>query len=411
MSEQTDKPLHDWVRQSLDTYRPDYNPTDWARLQRTLRRRRWVQWGALTSVCLLLVGLISWFVVEQQTDNVKHSSTTLLLRSPKPALILDSIEAHNSDALTSSSGIPKMEKLMPTAARSSPLYSFATVKPTSVLQPVIDILSPTRKLNLLPTDINEHIPLPHLIAFSPEETAIKQQMITGDFGIDSTSYRVLDRNLRTWPDAVVVCDFTTSMYPYTTQLFAWFRKNARNPAIKGMVFFTDCDSLGQQTRPGGPAGRMFVTRERDPAKALPILLDAARNTTRNNDDAENDIEALLFAQQTFPEAKHLILLADNISTVKDIALLSKVKKPVHVVLCGTTGSDTTRAFQPDYYRIASHTKGSVHTLEDDLTPSLLSRTTTLRVGSHYYRYVAHKKQFKLTPFSHRPRHFLKLIWL
>lgn len=409
MSEQTDKPLHDWVRQSLDTYRPEYDPTDWARLQRTLRRRYWMRWSALWSVCLLLTGLVSWLVVDPPTDSVKQSSTTLRLPGAKPALTLDSIEVHNPGMTVIASGIPKIVKSNRTGARFRPTRSLATDKPAAALQPIM--LSPVRDVQLLPTSVSEQIPLLHTIAFSPEETTIKQQMLTGDFGPDSTSYRVLDRNFRAWPDAVVVCDLTTSMYPYSTQLFAWFRKNVRNPAIKGMVFFTDCDSLGQQTRPGGPAGRMFVMRERSPANALPILVEAARNTAHNNDDAENDIEALLFAQQNFPEAKHLILLADNLSTVKDIALLGRVKKPVHVVLCGTTGSDTTRAFQPDYYTIASHTKGSMHTLEDDLTPSLLSRTTTLRVGSHYYRYVAHKKQFKLTPFSYRPRHFLKLIWL
>ncbi|MVM39188.1 hypothetical protein GO730_19275 [Spirosoma sp. HMF3257] len=406
MSEQTDKPLHDWVRQSLDTYRPNYDPTDWVLLQRTLRRRRWIRRGAWGSAGLLLFGFLSWLIIDRQNENTASNIDSVSRR--KSIRSADSTRADNSPKTTSLSVNQKVQQSAIIRSPSTPIYSAQAVEFVAVRLPAP--LNPVRQVNPLKNNLTEQIHRPQLIAFSPEETVIKHQMITGDFGPDSTSYQTLARNLRSWPDAVIVCDLTTSMYPYTTQLFAWFRKNAPNSTIRGMVFFTDCDSLGQQTRAGGPAGRMFITRERNPANALPILLDAARNTVHNDDDAENDIEALLAAQQAFPEAKHLILLADNISTVKDMALLTKIRKPVHVVLCGTTGSDTTLAFQPDYYTIANHTQGSLHTLEDDFTPSSLSRTTTLRVGSIYYRYIPRKKQFKPTPFDHRPRHFLNLIW-
>src|SRR5205085_1804213 len=141
----------------------------------------------------------------------------------------------------------------------------------------------------------------------------------------------------------------------------------KHPSVKGIVFFTDCDSLGQTTQPNGSAGQMFVTHEGDVSKALPVMLSAARNTLRNNDDAENDVEALLYAQKTFPSASHLILIADNASQVKDMTSLGKIKKPVHIVLCRAP-LDTNLAFQPDYYTIARQTRGSLHTLEDDLTP-------------------------------------------
>ena len=236
-------------------------------------------------------------------------------------------------------------------------------------------------------------------------------MLTGDFGADSTSYHTLTRNLRQWPNAVVVCDLTSSMYPYSTQLFAWFRQNARNPAVNGIVFFTDCDSLGRQTRPGGPAGRMFVTRERDVARVLPLMLEAARNTVHNDDDAENDVEALLVAQKLFPDARHLILLADNMSQVKDLNRLAGVKKPVHVILCGTTGNQLTEPFQPDHYAIASRTNGSLHTVEDDLNPADIAPHTMLHVGAHYYRYNARKEQFRLTSFTRRPIRLFRFLWL
>lgn len=249
-----------------------------------------------------------------------------------------------------------------------------------------------------------------IIVFSDEETAIERQMLTGDFGPDSTSYKFLTRNLRQWPDAVVVCDLTSSMYPYSTQLFAWFRKNARKPAIKGIVFFTDCDSLGQQTQPGGPAGQMFVTRHRDVATVLPVMIEAARNTVNNTDDAENDVAALLTAQRLFPDAKHLILVADNGSAVKDMARLGEVEKPVHVVLCGIT-DNATHPMQPDHYTIASRTNGSLHTIDDNLNPNALTSRSVLRVGDRYYRYIARSRQFRLTRFSRLPICIAGFVWL
>lgn len=408
MSEQTDKPLHDWVRQSMDAYRPDYNPTDWVALQRTLRRRRWMRWSVWGSGSLLLLGLLSWFILRQTADKVVYTNkTTSTNKTPQGE---DTSATTIPPVVSSLPSSLAQRKTVPTVLKANPIKAAQNAESVPIQPPNLNLLSLSDVKNQ-PTNLTDKIRYSQPVAFSPEETTIKQQMLTGDFGSDSTSYQALARNLHAWPEAVVVCDLTTSMYPYTTQLFTWFKKNARNPAIKGLVFFTDCDSLGQQTRPGGPAGRMFITHELNPTKGLPVLVEAARNTIQNKDDAENDIEALLKAQQAFPEAKHLILIADNMSAVKDMTLLANVRKPVHVVLCGTTGSDTTLAFQPDYYTIASQTHGSLHTLEDDLIPSRLSRSTTLRVGSVYYRYRPRKKQFTPTPFAHRPRHFLGFLWL
>ncbi|QMW02950.1 hypothetical protein [Spirosoma foliorum] len=407
MSEQTDKPLHDWVRQSMDAYRPDYNPTDWVALQRTLRRRLWMRWSMWGSGSLVLLGFLSWFILRQPMDKIAYANkVTSTNKTPQR-------EENQATAIPSVvSSLPSdlaQHKLVPTLSKRNPAKAMQSAESGTVHLP--NLLLSLSDIKSQPTNLTDKIHYSQPVAFSPEETTIKQQILTGDFGSDSTSYQALARNLRAWPEAVIVCDLTTSMYPYTTQLFAWFKKNARNPDIKGLVFFTDCDSLGQQTRPGGPAGRMFITHELNPTQGLPVLVEAARNTIQNKDDAENDIEALLKAQQAFPDAKHLILIADNMSAVKDMALLANVRKPVHVVLCGTTGSDTTLAFQPNYYTIASQTRGSLHTLEDDLIPSRLSKSTTLRVGSVYYRYRPRTKQFKPTPFNHRPRNFLGFLWL
>lgn len=406
MSEQNDKPLHDWVRQSLDTYRPAYEPAEWAKMQRILRRRRWLR-SVLGLAILVFLNVSGWLVFRpDSTDSAIINRLRKTAKPIHPPVSERTASRMPNKVIKPSTEIKKIAFPVRKPEHKPLLAANSSTHQIQTPAPLIAVNTPKPTL----TNLTGRISTPQTVAFSPEETAITQQMVTHNFGSDSTSYHTLERNLSRWPDAVIVCDITSSMYPYTTQLFAWFNRNARKPSVKGMVFFTDCDSLGQQTRPGGPPGRMYVTRERNATAVVPILLNAARNTVHNEDDAENNVEALLFAQNAFPDAKHLILIADNISRVKDMNLLKNVGKPVHVVLCGTTGSDETLAFQPDYYTIATQTRGSLHTLEDDVNPAEISAANTLRVGPRYYRYNARKRQFKVTSFDHRPRRFLKFIW-
>ncbi|SOD92781.1 hypothetical protein [Spirosoma fluviale] len=405
MSEPDDKSLHDWVRRSLDAYRPDEKPAGWAQVQRRIRRRLWWRRGIVVGCTGLLVWVVGWLVYRPK---MLPFNRTITITKPEASVMTEPYKHPERPGLRSSGRETVNRKRGRTSAYSANRPTFSRQSRPRLQFPIQ--LMAIRALKPLPGGV-ANLVHHRRVALSPEEMAITRQMLTGDFGSDSTSYRILDRNIRQWPDAVIVCDLTTSMYPYTTQLFAWFAENARHPAIKGMLFFTDCDSLGRQTYPGGPAGKMYICREPVTARVLPIILEAARNTVRNNDDAENTVEALLAAQKAFPEARHLVLVADNLSDVKDMDLLKTVKKPVHVILCGTTGGDTTQAFQPAYSIIASQTNGSLHTLEDDLDPSRLSDMTTLRVGDHYYRYRSRRNQFKLTPYHHRPRRFLGFLWL
>lgn len=250
--------------------------------------------------------------------------------------------------------------------------------------------------------------LPPVLIHSPAEADIIRRVLTGTIGYDSTTYRVLSRNVAQWNQAVIVCDFTSSMYPYSTQLMTWFRKNQANSEITGLVFFTDCDSLGRETAPGR-AGQFYTTRSRVTSQVLPLMLASARNTLGNHDDAENDLEALIYAQNQFPEGKHLILIADNSSSVKDLNRLPELHVPVHIILCGPA-YDSARAFRLDYHKIAQQTGGSLHTLEDDLTDvNHLAPNTWIRVEGRYYR-LNRRGRFLATDFRHRPRRFLGLFW-
>ena len=73
------------------------------------------------------------------------------------------------------------------------------------------------------------------------------------------------------------------------------------------------------------------------------------------------MEALIEAQNKYPKAKSLVMVADNWANMRDVSLIGQVKLPVKVVLCGANSIINT-----EYINLAYRTKGSIHTIEDDI---------------------------------------------
>ncbi len=395
MTPDPDNALHEAVRQALADYQPAAQP-GWERLRARLRRRRWSRVAGLVGLILLLIGLTVW--VKEGTDAVQET-----VFSEKTSAVPTKTPRWISPAPTCTPGreafvaVRRKKKIKPVAvaqqARPPRLFAERIEKlPGKPVQPVA--------MNL-PLDRPVEAP-------KPWEQDIIQQVLSGNFGDDSTSFRALARNQSRWRNAVLVCDATTSMYPYVTQLLAWFRKNERNQSVKGLVLFTDCDSLGRQTdgasTPGTTPGKFFVSRRRDVPTLLPLLLAAARNTTANLDRDENVAEALLFAQRQFPDAQTLVLVADGRSGIKDAARLPGLTKPVAVIQCGAP-DEPELAFQPDYWQLVQQTHGSLHTLEDDLKNlDRLPENTWVRVGKQYFRF--RRGRFVPSKFVQRPEKLL-----
>jgi hypothetical protein len=66
----------------------------------------------------------------------------------------------------------------------------------------------------------------------------------------------------------------------------------------------------------------------------------------------------------------IVLLADD-SDMRDIKLLKRIKKPVHIILCGTK-----RGINQQYLQLAYYTKGSIHTSNNSVYMK------TLKNGDH-----------------------------
>ncbi|MCU0354770.1 MAG: hypothetical protein MUD08_13690 [Cytophagales bacterium] len=394
-----DSRLHDLVRRAA-RQQPAYDKADWEAMRRKLHdknpRRPGGWWAGLFA--LLFVGGLTW-LVENAGSGTNPTENTQVAARPKAAGQPQSVASQIPEKLPKTLAPPSEG----TAHRTLPLRRLQKQPSDSTgeRQTMFNLqISTVADRNFtVPTDwfLESLLPkslttgsLSGVVVLKPNdwvERDIRRRLEQRVFGPDSTTSRALERNKNRWRNVVIVCDFTSSMYPHATELFAWLEQNRRNRYIKGAVFFTDCDSTGRETHRGGNPGQLYTVRNWRETDILPIFIAASRNTLGNIGLAENDLEAVLHAQRQFPEAESFVLIADNSSPVKDMHLLAQIKKPVRVMLCGANKYDLKTAIQPDYLKIAAATHGSLHTLTTDLPDvTKIKRGTKIRFGEHTYRY-------------------------
>lgn len=233
------------------------------------------------------------------------------------------------------------------------------------------------------------------------EHKIRQDILSKKIHEDSTTYKVFERNWSNWKNAVVVCDWTTSMFKYGTQVVSWLSEHEDAKNISGFVFFNDCDAEGRALGRSARSGEMFAVKSTRTNEVLDAMIAAVRKGGANQDLEENDAQAIKYAYDNFPEAEEIVLIADNVSPVRHMSLINDVKKPVKIIICGTTLIPDL-AIQPDYFTIAKKTSGSIHTIEDDLESlKNIKKGTWIKVGDIYYKYKS--MEFRPTGKKRRPR--------
>ena len=204
---------------------------------------------------------------------------------------------------------------------------------------------------------------------------------------DSTVLTILSRN-KDWEDILVVADLTGSMSPYIGQLLLWLKLNSKTRPAKYFVFFNDGDEKSDFEKEIGKTGGIYYSDNAD----IWRLLELAKETMRNGyggDEPENNMEAILFGIEQYPNFKEVVMIADNWATPRDMELIRRISVPVRVVLCGTE-----KGINPNYLDIARYTNGSVHTIEQDLDHLMeLGEGETISIGERQYR--IHKGRFKL----------------
>lgn len=195
---------------------------------------------------------------------------------------------------------------------------------------------------------------------SVEEGMRRKLKESSDGAPDQTVTKVLNRNK--WSEKLIVCDLTGSMDPYANQLAAWYQLNYKLEPNLQFVFFNDGDNKSDHQKVIGKTGGIYYQYSKG-LDSLINLMATVRSRGNGGDCAENNMEALINGVKLAKPYKELVMIVDNNAPVKDIELLKNFSKPVHIVLCGSQHGEVLL----DYLLIAWKTKGTIHTMEQDLT--------------------------------------------
>lgn len=162
------------------------------------------------------------------------------------------------------------------------------------------------------------------------EHLVEKKLKVEDDLVNITS-EVFANNRDNWNKAVIISDWTGSMYPYTLDLLSWLIKERARDQVIGFVFFNDGDSKITSQKKIGNTGGIYSIRD---SRVIPVfdLMRKVKNNGDGGDLPENDMEALLYAQENFPNANTYILIADNNSLIRDFSFLKYLQKPIEIIL-------------------------------------------------------------------------------
>jgi len=214
-----------------------------------------------------------------------------------------------------------------------------------------------------------------------EESIKENSIYTNKVNIIDTVFK-----RRNWKNSLVVMDVTGSMYSYINDLQCWYLQYLKKDKKAQFAFFNDGDNLPDNAKVMGNTGGIYSAKsslKEDVAMALSMCMLAGGG----GDSPENDLEALIKASANAKPFEELVLVADNLSSVKDMALLTKINRPVRIIVCGSEYSP----IHPDYLYIAYKTNGSLHTLTEDLLDfSVLKNKGEVIVDGKTYKFENEK---------------------
>lgn len=168
-----------------------------------------------------------------------------------------------------------------------------------------------------------------------------------------------------WKKMLVIMDWTGSMYEYSSQIMLWHKENILKDLIKHVVIFNDGDDnkfKGQKrSKTIGKTGGIYSMDVYN-LDNIYSTLEKAMRAGNGGDAPENNLEAILKGLKYYSYCEEVVLIADNRAPPRDMALLKKIKRPVHIILCGAHPDP------PDlnYLNIAFMTGGSIQTMNEEV---------------------------------------------
>ncbi|MES2381756.1 MAG: hypothetical protein V4538_11985 [Bacteroidota bacterium] len=216
-------------------------------------------------------------------------------------------------------------------------------------------------------------------------TTIKfDKFLTGEYKLkDSTIFHAFRRNPQ-WKKIAMVVDLTGSMFPYIGQLLIWYKQNYESEKVMFYTLFHDGGDVIDETKKVGLVGGVYTFEAKD-FKKFKKDIDETRKKggeRQGGDDPENDLEAVLKTITTLRGYSDIVLVADD-SPVRDMVLLKRIKKPIHIIICGTA-----KGINAEYLKIAYQTKGSIHTAKDDINMKTIKENQEFTIDDDIFKFRA-----------------------
>ena len=284
-----------------------------------------------------------WKIIEQTGASSEQSAKELFHGFAvyyRPAPTKESMESE----------ITFMESMIDTA-----LTFISPVSDTSTLITTVESIA-------IVDDLGSEVYYEGDIAFEVADSTYTSEAGTFDYGSyfqDTTVSAVLNRN-KDWDKMLINCDLTGSMSPYSAQLFVWHRLNIDKNKVQHFVFFNDGDMTPDNKKVAGSTGGIYCSQAKDFEELKKVAYKCMRSGG-GGDAPENDIEAMLKGFKKCKNCGDVILIADNWANMRDYEFINRIDRPVRIILCGTQFG-----INKQYLDLARATKGSVHTIEEDI---------------------------------------------
>jgi hypothetical protein len=174
----------------------------------------------------------------------------------------------------------------------------------------------------------------------------------------------------------IVMDVTGSMANHIISASFWLTEHMDSLPFTSFTAFNDGDDTKDDEKIIGSTGGIYYTAF---MSEFSNSIRTAMQNGNGGDYPENDIEAILYASRNDKHATGVLLVADNMSAVKDFELLNKVELPVSLLPCGLTGS-----INQNYLDIVFKTGGSIYYNDQVINLQKLSKGDTFKIRRTTY---------------------------
>jgi hypothetical protein len=226
----------------------------------------------------------------------------------------------------------------------------------------------TREEDLFDFDAKEETPLTMHTALEVPDNSLLQNVVRRNTGL---------RNL------MLVVDVTGSMAPYIAQVMRYMTNlvSTDPTQVCCVVLFNDGNGRDDHTKAAGRTGGITVLdRDITPERLGEAVMRSMR-AGNGGDVMENNVEALLEGINKCGQCTDILMIADNWATPRDRALIEKVGRPVHWLLCGASSE-----VNPNYLDIIRMNKGTLHTeLEDVADLQSISEGGVVTIAGRAFR--------------------------